>query len=557
MAVDQAPTGSARTGTDLTDAGASAMAAGQWREARAAFESVLALGPNPRALDGLGEVLWWLGEPRRSVECREQAYAYFRRAGDAASAAFAALGIAITYEANFGNRAAATGWVSRAQRLLTGDDDPLAGWLWVTRAYVTSDPAEAIPLCERALAAAHSRADLDLELCALSGLGEKLVMTGAVDRGLSLIDEAMAGTLGGEYARLDTVVYTSCDMLVACDLAADVQRARQWCEVADRFIQQYGCPFLYARCRTLYGSVLVSTGHWAEGERELLQAIEMTDGAGSAVADEAFARLADLRLRQGRLEDAASLLTGREDQVRACLAGAGLRLARGDAVGAVTLLRRRLAAVTDGQVAAAPALALLVRADLAQGDIVEARDAAARLARLADRQQVADTTALSAVASAHVATALDRVEDTVERIETALRLFTGLGLPYEAARARLDLARVHAPHRPEVAVVEAEAAFTALDQMGAAIDADAAAALLRSLGVTPRTTRRGAGELTERERQVLRLVGLGLSNEQIAARLHISRKTAAHHVSHLLTKLGAKNRAEAVARAGAEPPTAG
>ncbi|HKA69913.1 MAG TPA: LuxR C-terminal-related transcriptional regulator [Actinomycetes bacterium] len=557
MAVDHPLAGPGGALADLTDTGGAALAAGRWREARDAFEAALAEGPSPRALDGLGEVLWWLGEPRRSVECRERAYAQFRRAGDTESAGYAALGIAVTYAANFGNGAVANGWVSRAERLLTGDDDPLAGWVWMTRAYVTSDPAVAVPMCERALAAAQSRADLDLELCSLSGLGEKLVMAGDVDKGLSLIDEAMAGTLGGECARLDTVVFTSCDMLVACDLAADVERARQWCEVADRFIEQYGCPFLYARCRTIYGSVLVATGRWAEGERELLRAVDMTEGTGAAVTDEACARLADLRLRQGRLEEAASLLSGREDEVRSWLAGAALRLARGDAVGAVTLLRRRLAQVPDGHVAAAPALALLVRAGLANGDMDAAGAAATQLARLADRQQFAYPQALSASASAQIATAQDRVDDTVARFETALQLFAKLGMPYEAARVRLDLARAHASRRPDVAVVEAESALSALDRMGAAVDADAAAALLRSLGVRPRTARRGAGELTDRERQVLQLVGLGLSNEQIAARLHISRKTAAHHVSHLLSKLGARNRAEAVARAMTEPPTTG
>lgn len=59
---------------------------------------------------------------------------------------------------------------------------------------------------------------------------------------------------------------------------------------------------------------------------------------------------------------------------------------------------------------------------------------------------------------------------------------------------------------------------------------------------------RSLGEsLTEREREVLALLVKGRSNPEIASSLTISRSTARAHVSHILTKLGVSNRAEAVA----------
>ncbi len=55
--------------------------------------------------------------------------------------------------------------------------------------------------------------------------------------------------------------------------------------------------------------------------------------------------------------------------------------------------------------------------------------------------------------------------------------------------------------------------------------------------------------LSEQEREVLRLVAGGLSNQQIADRLFITERTTRFHVTSIFNKLGADNRAQAVALA--------
>ncbi|MFE4470113.1 AAA family ATPase [Leifsonia sp. NPDC056824] len=65
--------------------------------------------------------------------------------------------------------------------------------------------------------------------------------------------------------------------------------------------------------------------------------------------------------------------------------------------------------------------------------------------------------------------------------------------------------------------------------------------------VVPRADAAGAPPLTRRERQILALVAEGLTNREIAGRLYISPKTVSVHVSAILAKLGAANRAEAAA----------
>ena len=66
---------------------------------------------------------------------------------------------------------------------------------------------------------------------------------------------------------------------------------------------------------------------------------------------------------------------------------------------------------------------------------------------------------------------------------------------------------------------------------------------MSSLGADPRGD--PTGELTARELEVLRLVGAGKANKEIAAELGISERTARTHVSNILGKLGLSSRTQA------------
>jgi len=85
-------------------------------------------------------------------------------------------------------------------------------------------------------------------------------------------------------------------------------------------------------------------------------------------------------------------------------------------------------------------------------------------------------------------------------------------------------------------------AIRAVASGGSALEPRVAAKLVAAVGAP-----RGAGPLTNREREVLRHIAEGLPGKQIARSLGISERTVKFHTASLLRKLGADNRAQAVA----------
>lgn len=131
------------------------------------------------------------------------------------------------------------------------------------------------------------------------------------------------------------------------------------------------------------------------------------------------------------------------------------------------------------------------------------------------------------------------------RYDEAAGRWRALGAPYEAA-----LALVGSPD-DQVAV----SALTDLEGMGAWAAADRARGVLRERGLSRVPARRrtttvaNPSGLTSRQLDVARLVARGLTNAELARKLYISPRTADHHVSAVLTKLGLGTRRDVVRRA--------
>lgn len=530
--------------------GTSALNSGSWQEAADAFGSVLDGEQAAEALLGLGQALWWLGHMPEAIARLAQAYAAFRRRPDHVYAAVCALRLSFHHRAHLANVSAADGWLARAARLIQEHDlEMLQGELLLMKAFVTQDPYAGEIWARQAYERAKAIADVDLELCSLSQLGASLVEQGRTDEGLRLLGEAMAACVGGETANLETLVFANCRTMIACARCADFARAAEWVRAADRVAVERSVPFLHAECRTVYTSVLFATGAWDKVEETARTALAISQGQVPAYQAPVLATLAELRVAQGRLEEAERLLAGFEAHPACVPVLARIQLQRRKPSAAAVTVQRRLDLLSGPQLESAVLIERLGEAELAQGEIDRAAGRGRELALLGTTRGCRVAAARGQRLEARAVAARDA--SAARRLfDHALATFSDLGMPYETARTQLAIAQtLRGPDR-DVAEIAGRNALAAFERLGATGDADAAAALLRDFGV--RAARIGPkrfSDLTKREREVLALLGEGLSNPEIAERLFVSRKTVEHHVAHILEKLGLKSRAQAAAEA--------
>lgn len=544
---------------DLLSAGRQALAEGAWEKARACFEEAVAERETPEALEGLSWAAWWQNDQKTLFDARNRAYRMYRERGDRLGAGRVAAWLASDHVDFRGEEAIANGWLRRARRLLAECElSAEHGWMAVLEADIalctSGDLSAAKRAAREGLEIGRLLGITDLEVVGLAVEGIALVSEGQITDGMARLDEAATAALAGELQELFSVPWAVCYLIQACERVRDYDRAAQWCARMKEYAARFHIRFITGVCRAQYGGVLLWRGEWGEAEAELRAAADDLAATRPLSAAEGLARLGELRRRQGRVEEAIDLFNRAQSHPLAALGLAEIALQQGQAREAEERLDRRLRHLSPvdwtGRTAA---LELLVRVYVAAGDHTRAEDTLNSLRSVAEEVGTEPLQAAAHHATGIVAMAREDHDQARRHFEDAVFLYGRSGGAYEVARARVELAgALVALGRATAAGHEARLALNTLEEMGAAPEAERAAALLRRLRAGERAHQADAdavGGLTPRELEVLRLVAQGLTDRDIAGRLVLSEHTVHRHMANVLSKLNLSSRAAAVAYA--------
>src|SRR5919201_5489578 len=337
----------------LLERGRAALAAGEWETARDAFHASLDEVPSAAAFEGLGLACRWLGEQEAAIRALQRAYRLHRRAEDRRAAARTAVQLCVGELYFHDDMAVALGWLERGARLLDGVPSGAEhGWIQLLRGHlalqVGRDPVKARAHAEQARAIGRDTGVVDVEMMALALEGLTLVCEGEVEDGMRRLDEATAATVAGELDDLDAISSCCCYLIDACKRVRDFERAAQWCDHAKGFSEQWSDRLTFAACRAHYADILIWQGDWGAAEAELRANLgPLADIHPNRIAD-GMVRLAELRRRQGLLDESSRLLEAADGHFLAPLVRASLALDRGDAATAVHEAERSLRRLPAG-----------------------------------------------------------------------------------------------------------------------------------------------------------------------------------------------------------------
>jgi DNA-binding CsgD family transcriptional regulator len=519
-----------------------------WTEAFELFLAADRESPiGPEDAERLAIAAYLLGKDAESVDFWTRAHHEFLKQGETQRAVRCSfwLGFTLTLQ---DEPARGNGWLARSSRILTEAhlDCAEQGYLLLptaTQTYWGGDAEAGHTYFEQAAGIGERFHEPDLTAIARFGMAETLIHLGEPARGVPLMDEAMASLLAGELSPIAAgLLY--CAVLECCSQTFDVRRAQEWTATFSRWCESQPDLVPYrGNCMVYRAELMQLRGAWQSAMTETQRACESISRPGSrSWAGAAFYRQAELHRLRGEYTAAEEAYREANRWGHSMQPGLALLwLAEGRLNGASASIARALAEASDPLIRSR-FLPAHVEIMLAADDHPAARVSAAELAEMAGALKAPVLRALSSQANGAVLLAEGDAAGAVALLREAWNIWYELEAPYEAARVRTLIARACR----ELGDVES-----------AELELDAARQIFQQLAATPdleRVTggpaaRDGAGGLTPRELEVLRLVASGKANRVIAAELVLSEKTVARHVSNILGKLGLSSRAAATAYA--------
>jgi ATP/maltotriose-dependent transcriptional regulator MalT len=537
----------AESNQDLRERGIDAFRLDRWHESFRLLTAADEIRPlSAEQLELLATSAFLIGREAESAKARERAHLEWLAAREYARSARCAFWLAIELLQR-GQMAAANGWLARGRRLLDARDLDCVerGYLIFPPALIaleSGQAADAIKTFVEAAEIGERFDDPDLAVLARLGQGQALLHLGRPTEGIALLDEVMVSVTAGEItSQLVGLIF--CAVIISCNEAQDVRRAREWTEAFGEWCAARPDLVPYrGQCLIHRAEILTLRGHWQEATEEMRRACErLSEPAGQPAIGDALYQRAELHRLQGRFAAAEADYLAASKWGRSVQPGfALLRLASGETAAAATGIRQAVEQAQD-QVARTRLLPALVEILLAAGDVETARTAAGELQDVASTPETALAKAEALTASGIVSLAEGNALGAVRELRAAWSEWQALEAPYQGARTRLALSHAYqALGDGDAAKLELEAARWAFQQLGAAPELAKIEAAVRGGAARPLG-------LSARELEVLRLVAAGKSNREIARDLFLSEKTIARHLSNIFGKLGVTSRAAATA----------
>ncbi len=538
-------------------AGRDLLKKGQWKKARLLFQQSLEVKESAEALEGLGVACSWLNDAAATIAAREKAFRLYRDAGNNRSAARVATWLAIDYVEFRGEVAVASGWLQHARRLVDGiepceEQALVLGTAAAVKLFAEQDIPAALQLASEVRKIAGSIGSTDGLLMAGSIEGLALVNQGKVREGMRLLDEATATAFGGACEDLYLIGSTCCCLITACERVRDFDRAGQWCAHVKDFCRRWRIGSLLGVCRTQYSSVLVSRGEWDEAEEELTLATEELMERRPALVSSATVRLAELRRRQGRFDEARSLFHDAGTHPLALLGQSALALDEGEPLASAEFAERFLRRTpSTSLLERAPGHEILVRAYSKQGQMEKARFSLRTLVSIVETVSTDPLIAAARYAEGFVAAADREYARAVPLLEDAVDLYEKSCMPFESTEAHIELATVlHHLGRVSRAESESWSARAKAEAIGARFLVSRVDNHRTPVNVQIHARSRDAETtISTREREVLTLIAEGKDNQVIADELFLSVRTVERHISNIYQKLGVKGKAARTAAA--------